>query len=100
MKKLMILLLTLTVLLVSISSCSDRVAVAKRSTEQVLERESEFINLVEVTPTIAMDKNTGVLYVREKQFTYGSWSIYTTFPIMEADGTCLTYKEAQARNKE
>ena len=96
----MILLFTLTVLLVSISSCSNKVTVTKRSTEQITERESEFVNLVEITPTIVMDKNTGVLYVREKQFTYGSWSIYTTFPIMKADGTCLTYKEAQARKKE
>lgn len=99
MKKLMILLLTLTVLLVSVSSCTNRVSIQPRSTEQVIEREAEFISLVEVTPTIVMDKNTGVLYVREKQSTYSCFSIYTTFPIMEADGTCLTYKEAQARER-
>lgn len=99
MKKLMILLLSLTVLLVSVSSCTARVSIQPRSTEQVIERETEFINLVEVTPTIVMDKNTGVLYVREKQSTYSCFSIYTTFPIMEADGTCLTYKEAQARER-
>ena len=46
-----------------------------------------------------MDNNTGVLYVREKHASYGGYVTYTTFPIMEADGTCLTYDEWKARGK-
>lgn len=95
MKKLIVLILTILLL----SSCTNRISVQPRSTKQVTEKEANFINLVEITPTIVMDKNTGVLYVREKQTTSGSYIIYTTFPIMEADGTCLTYEEAQARGR-
>lgn len=93
MKRLMLLILTMLLL----SSCTNRVSVQPKSTEQVTGKETDFINLVEITPTIVMDKNTGVLYVREKQNTYGSLKVYTTFPIMEADGTCLTYEEVQTR---
>ena len=93
MKKLILLILMILLL----SSCTNRVSVQPKSTEQVTGKEADFINLVEITSTIVMDKNTGVLYVREKQITHGSFSIYTTFPIMKADGTCLTYKEARAR---
>ena len=61
---------------------------------------ASFIDLEMLTDTIARDRQTDVLYVRETHETYGaSLKVITTFPIMEADGTCLTYTEWKNRRR-
>lgn len=79
--------------------CSVRADVLDyQKDKQVMEAKNDsFIMLVKLTDIILMDNNTGVLYVREKHASYGGFETYTTFPIMEADGTCLTYDEWKAR---
>lgn len=84
-----------------VNSCSVRAQVEmyKNNQEMLENRNNDFIQLVKITDIIVMDKHTGVLYVRELQRTYSTYKIYTTFPIMEADGTCLTYDEYKERIK-
>lgn len=83
------------------NGCSVRADVLDyQKDKQVTEAKNDsFIMLVKLTDIILMDNNTGVLYVREKHSSYGGYYTYTTFPIMEADGTCLTYDEWKARGK-
>lgn len=82
-------------------TCSVRADILNyQKDKQVMEAKNDsFIMLVNLTDIILMDNNTGVLYVREKHASYGGYETYTTFPIMEADGTCLTYDEWKARGK-
>jgi len=83
------------------NGCSVRADILNyQKDKQVMEAKNDsFIMLVKLTDIILMDNNTGVLYVREKHASYGGYETYTTFPIMEADGTCLTYDEWKARGK-
>ena len=96
MKVKMLILLLLTSLF--LSSCDDSTAIISTASQSTVADTKSFICLSKVTDSIYMDEHTGVLYVREKYITYGLDSyVITTFPIMEADGTCLTYDEWKAR---
>lgn len=94
MKKL-IILLTVSLLL---CSCSNRVVTPRVSDEDRIS-EKNIVSFVKVSDRIVMDKYTGVLYVREENATYSGLKVYTTFPLMKADGTCLTYQDVQNRGK-
>ena len=93
MKSIKIFLLILVALF--LTSCGQhRVKTSPFGESSSYTFESSFISLEEVSPNIVMDVNTEVLYVREKHKVYGiGLYVYTTFPIMEADGTCLTFRE-------
>ena len=95
--KLKILLIFICAILLTSCTPSKR-TFTPRSGE--FTEDSSFIDLEMLTDTIARDRRTDVLYVRETHKTYGvGLKVITTFPIMEADGTCLTYTEWKSRRR-
>lgn len=86
MKKLLILISLVSCLFIS---CAEPVHKEDPVNSAIQFSESDFINLKKIAGRVYVDLNSDVLYYYDSRYSDRS----AMSPIMEADGTCLTFSE-------